>query len=126
MPSSTPAKIRNSAEAKYQVATSSPANVTVATPPADIAQARSLRLRIRSSAEVVTRDSFKFAAVLFRQTGPGSSGDLSFPGRSAARRSSRSGALQSRGPGCLHFEETGVPVLRSTASQELRHSASKT
>jgi hypothetical protein len=40
---------------------------------------------------------------------------LAFPGRSAARRSSRRGALQSRGPGCLRLEleETGVPVLRS-------------
>src|SRR5436305_3561647 len=58
MPSSTPAKIRNSAEAKYQVATSRVANATVATPPTDIAQASSLRLRMRSSAEVATRDSF--------------------------------------------------------------------
>jgi hypothetical protein len=32
----------------------------------------------------------------------------------------RSGALQSRGPGYLRLEETGVPVLRSIASQELR------
>src|SRR4051794_7085074 len=32
----------------------------------------------------------------------------------------RSGALQSRGPGCLRLEETGVPGLRSSASQELR------
>jgi len=32
----------------------------------------------------------------------------------------RSGALQSRGPACLRLEETGVPVLRSGASQELR------
>src|SRR6185369_1556070 len=37
----------------------------------------------------------------------------SSPGRSAARSSSRSGALQSRGPGYLLVEETGVPVLRS-------------
>jgi hypothetical protein len=36
------------------------------------------------------------------------------------RRASESGALQSRGPGCLLLKETRVPVLRSTASQELR------
>ena len=41
---------------------------------------------------------------------------VSFPGRSAAR----SGALQSRGPGLPGLEETGVPVLRSGTSQELR------
>ena len=32
----------------------------------------------------------------------------------------RNGALQSRGPGYLRLEETGVPGLRSSASQELR------
>jgi len=35
------------------------------------------------------------------------------PGRSAARSTSRSGALLSRGPGYLLLQETGVPVLRS-------------
>src|SRR5436305_7439387 len=42
------------------------------------------------------------------------------PGRSAVRRTSQRSALQSRGPGYLLLEETGVPVLRSSASQELR------
>jgi hypothetical protein len=32
----------------------------------------------------------------------------------------RNGALQSRGPGYARLEETGVPGLRSSASQELR------
>jgi hypothetical protein len=53
---------------------------------------------------------------------------ISCPGRSAARRSSRRGALQIRGPGYLLPEETGVPVLRSgmkNAASRPGHGGSK-
>ena len=53
-PSNMPAKIRNSVAAKYQVNSSSAAKATAPMPPTDIAHARSLRARSRSSAETAT------------------------------------------------------------------------
>src|ERR1700682_3326845 len=53
-PSSTPAKIRNSVAAKYQVKSNRVANPTMPMPPTDIAHARSLRAKRRFSAETAT------------------------------------------------------------------------
>ena len=50
-PSNIPAKIMNSVVAKLQVNSNSAANSTMPMPPADIAHARSLRVRSRSSRE---------------------------------------------------------------------------
>jgi hypothetical protein len=46
--------------------------------------------------------------------------DFSFPGRSAARSSSRSGALQSRGPGYVLKTKLGCRFCEASLHEELR------
>ena len=75
-PSSMPAKIRNRVAAKVQVNSNSAANSTTPMPPTDIAHARSLRARRRSSAGPVTLIPSRriFRRQSFAKTRPGSSG----------------------------------------------------
>jgi hypothetical protein len=76
-----------------------------------------MRRGMSSLADVADGELRLKACSRTRSSQPIGQTNLPFPGRSAARSTSRSGALQNRGPGCLRLRETGVPVLRSSASR---------